>query len=577
MKDLYRPKSRPEFPRSYVPKSIDLGVWPSIEPLFLELEKRDLSTTAALEQWIADWGELGDVLSEEYSRRHIAHSRFTDDKRLEAAYKYYVENIIPQLKIHNKNLEDRFLASPARKKLPRARYKIYERNLAASADLFRKENVSLQTRASQLEIDYGKICGAMMVRFQGKKWTLQQMAVFLEETNRATREKAWRIIADRRFQDRSRIDGLFDRLLKLRRRIAENAGKPGYEEYAFQSYLRFDYTPMDCEEFGRSVERCAVPMNRALEERRARKLGLQQLRPWDYAVDVEGRPPLRPCEKSDEFVPLAIKMFKRVDPQLANYIRDMDRKGLFDLDSRKGKRPGGFMSDLAEVRLPFIFMNAAGLHRDLETILHEAGHAFHLYESRLLEISRYRSEVPMEFAEVASMSMELVAGEHYHVVYGEKDAARARRKTLEGILGVLPWIATIDGFQRWIYRNPGHTRAERTAQWLQLDRRFGMRPDWSGIEKYRQSSWQRQLHIFHYPFYYIEYGIAQLGALQVWANYKKDPKQAMAMYRHALSLGGSRPLPELFKAAGIRFDFSEKTIRPLMNLVSRELAELDEK
>ena len=357
------------------------------------------------------------------------------------------------------------------------------------------------------------------------------------------------------------------------RRWPANADCADYREYIFKSYRRFDYTPEDCEAFHAAVENHVMPLANAMAEERRKALDLDVLRPWDYGVDPLGREPLRPFESADELGAGCRRIFARLDPELESQFAGMLDGGELDLDSRKGKAPGGYQSSLDEQRRPFIFMNAAGLHRDVETLLHEAGHAFHAIAARHDPLVEYR-HAPIEFAEVASMTMELFGDDYLDEFYSADDAARAKRKHLEGVIGLLPWIARVDAFQHWIYTHPGHSRDERTAAWLELGQRFETPTDWTGYEAQRESSWQRQLHVFCYPFYYIEYGIAQLGALQIWDTYKQDPQLALGNYRSALALGGSKPLPQLFEAAGARLAFDADTITPLMDRVGEELAGL---
>jgi oligoendopeptidase F len=366
---------------------------------------------------------------------------------------------------------------------------------------------------------------------------------------------------------------MFEDLLKLREEIAANAGFPDYRAYAFRAHCRFDYTPEDCLRFHDAIERHVMPVLRELQAERRRHLNLPTLRPWDLAVDPLSRPPLRPFEQVDTLVHKTQQIFDRLDPDLAQGFRTLQDLGLLDLANRKGKAPGGYQATLAESRLPFIFMNAVGVHRDIETILHEAGHAFHTLATRPEELYAYRS-APIEFCEVASMSMELLGNEFLDTFYNPDDARRARRDHLEGVVKVFPWIATVDAFQHWIYTHPGHTRAERRAAWLSLLDRFGDDVDWRGYEEARAAWWHRQLHIFIHPFYYVEYGIAQLGALQVWSRARQDLASALRQYRAALALGGSKPLPELFAAAGCQFDFSVQTVQPLISQVRSELANL---
>ena len=446
-------------------------------------------------------------------------------------------------------------------------------------ELFRPENVALETEEAKLCQQYQKLSGSLTVNFRGEEKTLVQMGRYLEEPDRALRQEAWELVAKRRLQEAEKFEDIFDQLIELRERIARNAGFKNYRDYAFRRLGRFDYTPEDCARFHDAVAREVMPVVRELQAARRRQLGLDKLhpghlRPWDLAVDPQNRPPLKPFAEVGEMVSRTQKIFDRLDGELAGGFRQMQDLHLLDLDNRKGKAPGGYQSTLSESRLPFIFMNAVGQQRDVETILHEAGHAFHALATRDEDLHAYRNGPPIEFCEVASMSMELLGNEFIEEFYSAADASRARRVHLEGVVGVFPWIATVDEFQHWIYTHPGHSRAERAAAWLELMDRFGGDVDWSGYEAARAHLWHRQLHIFIHPFYYIEYGIAQLGALQVWANSKRDKVKALDDYKKSLALGGSRPLPELFAAAGCKFEFSAATIKPLIQLARSELAKL---
>ncbi len=520
-----------------------------------------------------DWGELNAALDEESSKRYIAMTCHTEDQAAEKAYLHFVEEVEPRRKPRQFKLEQLFLEHPLRSRLPATRYGVFDRLTEQRFKLFREENVPLETEEAKLGQRYQKLAGSLTVQFQGKEQTLVQMSRYLEEPDRGAREEAWKLVVERRLREAEKFDEIFDELLKLREQIAVNAGFANYRDYGFQARARFDYAPADCERFHEAIEREVMPVLRELQGARRRQLGLAALRPWDLAVDPLNLPPLRPFEQVEQMVAGAQRIFNRLDGGLAGDFQKMQDLRLLDLANRKGKAPGGYQSTLAEARVPFIFMNAVGVQRDLETILHEAGHAFHAWAARSEDLYAYR-EAPIEFCEVASMAMELLGNESIEEFYGAPDARRARRDHLEGIVEVFPWIATVDAFQHWIYSHPKHSRAERTAAWLGLLDRFGGEVDWSGYEPARASLWHRQLHIFLYPFYYVEYGIAQLGALQVWANSKRDRSAALADYKRALGLGGSRPLPELFAAAGCRFDFSVEAVRPLVSLLREELAKL---
>jgi len=566
------PRNR-EFPRTFVPDDIDLGDWAAVQPWVEELLERQLTSAADLEQWLLDLSELQSCVSEERARRYIAMTCDTEDEDAESRYLELVEHFMPAAKPWFHKLNEYYVASPYRVGLDVGRYAVLDRGTAMDIELYREQNIEPQTQASVLSQRYQKISGAMTVEFRGEELTLPQVGKFLEETDRGLRQGAWEAIWDRRLQDRETCDEIFDELVELRHRIALNADCSDYRDYTFKSYHRFDYTPESCERFHDAVERNVMPLVRALADQRCSALGLDRLRPWDFGVDPDGRPPLRPFEGGDELGQGARRIFARLDTELEAQFVSMIEGSELDLESRKGKAPGGYQSSLEEVRRPFIFMNAAGLHRDVETLLHEAGHAFHALAARHEPLVEYR-HAPIEFAEVASMTMELFGDDHLEEFYSAADARRAKRKHLEGVIELLPWIARVDAFQHWIYTHPQHTRDERTTAWLQLAQRFETSVDWTGHEEQRQAGWQRQLHIFCYPFYYIEYGIAQLGALQIWNAFKRDPARGLSDYRAALALGGSLPLPKLFEAAGAKLAFDETTIAPLMDRIGEELATL---
>ena len=557
----------------FIPATLDATQWSQLEPLYQKLLDRTLKCANCLQGLILDRSELDAAAAEAEANLYIAMTCHTDDADIKARFLKFVEEVDPNLKRVGFDLDRKIVESPHASALDQARYGTLLRSLKQEVKLFRAENVPLQTEVTKLDQQYSEINGAMTVQFDGTERTLPQMARFLEETDRARREASWRVVAERRLQDVTRIDAIYDEMLQLRAKMAANAGYPNFRDFQHDRLQRFDYTPAHCAAFHEAVEKTCVPLARRMHERRAKALGLTALRPWDLKVDVKGRSPLRPFEGADQMVERTSKVYHRMDSELAQMFDSMRGGGCLDLDSRKGKAPGGYQYQRQLSRVPFIFMNAAGMHRDLTTMVHEAGHAFHSLLSKNDPILAYRGS-PMEFAEVASMSQELLTLPYLEEFFSTADAERARRELLEGVISMLPWIAQIDAFQHWVYLNPGHSSAERTKAWLDLDARFGGALDWSGIEGSRAHMWQRQLHLFGMPFYYIEYGIAQLGALQLWLASKKSEKDALAAYKRALTLGGSKPLPELFAAAGLRFDFGPATVQSLMDAVGAELDRL---
>lgn len=578
----------------FVPASFDAADWSQIEPLLAELLERPVDSAAELERWLVDRSELEAALSEAQADLYINMTRHTEDQGAQQAYTSYIETIPPKLKPLAFALDRRLVELSERYPLDERRYEVILRDTRAEVELFREENIPIQTELAKLDQQYDQISGAMTVEFEGETKTLPQMARYFEDTDRGLRERAWRAVAERRLRDAEPIDATYDRMVELRHQMARNAGFASFVGYAFKAKLRFDYTPEDCLRFHEAIEKVIVPFNDRRSEERRRLLGVEALRPWDVAVDVKGRAPLRPFEGGRQLFERSQAAFTRLDPRLAELFatlgEGMDEGGaavskMLDLDTRRGKAPGGYQYMRDASRRPFIFMNAAGLHRDVETMVHEAGHAFHSLVTVDEPLLHYRHS-PIEFAEVASMAMELLTMPYWGGEGGfyasAEDHARAMREQIEGSLGLLPWVATIDAFQHWVYGNPQHTREDRTRAWLELDERFGFggrhRVSWEGLDpKIREKHWQKQGHLFGVPFYYVEYAIAQLGALQLWLKaIEEGEPAAVEEYLNGLRLGGSRPLPELFEAAGIRFDFSEDLLHRLVERAEAELVKLPE-
>lgn len=557
-----------------VPTDLDATTWDSLDPLYQALIDRDLKCAGCLEQLILDRSELDSTVSEAYSNLYIAMTCHTDDEEAKAAYLGFVENVQPNLLRTGFELDRKLAGSPFVSDLESPRYDVLVRDAKADVEIFRDENIPLQTEDTKLGQQYSETCGAMTVDFQGEERTLPQMARFMEETDRGVREAAWRGVAERRFADHEKLHEIFEQMVGLRDSIGKNAGFDSYRDYMFKAKHRFDYDPADCEAFHAACEDVCVPVLRKLNEERKAALGVDALRPWDLATDVKGRDPLRPFDGAEQLIDGTSRLFTRMSPDLGGLFDELRDGTSLDLDSRKGKAPGGYQMNRDRMRKPFIFMNASGMQGDLETMVHEAGHAFHSLLCKDDPVQPYR-HAPLEFAEVASMSMEFLAFPYLDEFYDDRaEADRARRGRLEDLVVLFPWIATIDAFQHWIYTHPAHTRDERTATWLELSDRFGAAVSWDGLEHLRAVGWQRQLHLYEVPFYYIEYGIAQLGALGLWLHSLEDESRAIDLYRSSMALGGSRPLPELFGAADLPFDFGTDTMRRLMDRVQAELERL---
>ncbi|WP_298770880.1 M3 family oligoendopeptidase [uncultured Fibrobacter sp.] len=558
--------------REFVPNDFDVDNVKEVTRLFSTLLNEEiLNSPAALRQWILKWSELGSVLAEVSSRRYVAMTVNTKDEAAAQAYENFVSNIDPIISEFDDKLNRKLMAHPAKDQL-KDEFGVWFRSVQVSLDLFSPDNIPLETEETIAIQAYQKITGGMSVDFDGGIKTMQQMSAYLEKTDRELREKAFRTMWDRRLQDKDALDISFDKLFGIRNKIAKNAGCKNFIDYIFLAKRRFDYSPADCRNFHESVEKIVLPLLKDIYKKRAKKMGLAKLQPWDLAVDPLNRAPLKPYKSGDELIEKVDQIFESIHPQAGKWAREMQAKKLIDPDSRLGKAPGGYQIGFDESRLPFIFMNSAETDRDIYTLLHESGHSFHQYALAKQPILAYR-DVPSEFAEVASMSMELIGMSNLKPFYGN-DGDSIRRSVegeLEDVIWLFPWVASIDSFQHELYSHPNHTAKDREEIWSKIMDRYDAGVDYSGFEAVRRNLWQKQLHLFECPFYYIEYGIAQLGALQVWANFKKAPKKAIDDLFYAESLGDSRPLPELFAAANIKFDFTAKTIEPLMQVVWDEL------
>ncbi len=561
--------------RKYVPGNLVVENWEAIESFFKELLEREIKSEKDLEKWLADMNELDAVINEDFSWRQIRMTCDTTDKRLEESFNFFCMEIHPKIQPYADALNKKLVNSPFTKKLDVDTYFTYLRTVKKNIDLFRENNIQLQAELAVLQQKYGVITGKMTVEVNGKEYTLQQAAKFLESHDRDLRETVYRKINGRRLQDKEELNTLFSTLIEKRQKVAENAGFQTYRDYKFKELGRFDYTKEDCFRFHDSVRNYVLPLVDKIYDNKKRKLALDNLRPWDVEAEPEGTQPLTPFKTGSELLQKSIECFTQIRPFFGECLKQMNAMKHLDLESRQGKAPGGYNCPLAESGAPFIFMNAAGQMQDVTTMVHEGGHAVHSFLTHDLSLNAFK-EYPMEIAEVASMAMELFSMDHWDVFFENKDdLRRAKEHQLERTMIIFPWIAVIDKFQHWIYENPKHTIEERTNQWLSILNDFSDNIiDYSGLENYRANGWQKQLHLFEVPFYYIEYGIAQLGAIGMWMQYKKNPEQALDNYMKALSLGGTKTLPELYKAAGLTFDFSAENIKVLMDFVNDEMVRI---
>jgi oligoendopeptidase F len=558
---------------TYLPSDLIINSWNDLHAFFEELSNRELNDVRELRKWLNDRSELEAVVQEDLGWRYIRQTCDTVSEEKRAALNFFIQEIEPHLAEYADLFNRKLLSSDHLEELSQdSTFAVYIRGVRKEAELFRKENIPLFTEIQTLASDYGRITGAMSVEIDGKTLTFQQAANLLKSEDREVRLNVYEKINTRRKQDQEALDTLFDQLLALRHQVALNTGYRNFSEYMFDAMGRFDYTAEQCFNFHQSVEEFVVPLVEEWEEARRVKLGLDVLSPWDLEVDADKKEPLEPFTDSRDLIEKTIACFAKVKSSYGDVIRLMDTKGHLDLDSRLGKAPGGYNYPLYASALPFIFMNAAGSIRDMITMMHEGGHALHSWVSKDLELTGFKS-TPSEIAEVASMAMELISMEHWDVFFeNEEQLNRARRYQTEKIISILPWIATVDAFQHWIYENPAHTRTERNETWKKIHRRFaGNIIDRNSYPEFEETAWHKQLHIYEVPFYYIEYGIAQLGAIGVWRNYKSNPQKALSDYEQALALGYTKTLPELYEIAGVKFDFSAENVKALLEFVRNEI------
>lgn len=562
--------------RNFIPKDFIFNDWNSLQPWFEKLEETEILSAAELRKWLHNWDELSSLLEENMAWRYIHMTCYTTDDKARESYDEYLHNILPNQTLWNEKLQKKYQTCSFRNELTEPEFRILDKSLLNALELFREENIPIQTELFSKAQEFGVISGNMSIELDGQTLTLQQAGVYLEKTDRPLREKVWRKISERRAQDQENLHLLLDELIRLRTLEAKNAGFPSYTEYKFRQMGRFDYSIEDCFSFHTAVENIIKPVYLKLAAERKEKLGLSTLRPWDLNVDIYGDQPLKPFVDGKELTEKSIEVFSRIRPDLADMIRTMEKMNHLDLESRPGKAPGGYNHPLAESGVPFIFMNAAGTHDDMTTMMHEAGHAFHSFLTHTLELNDFKN-TPSEIAELASMSMELISSRYWSVFYPDaEELRRARLDHLGQALSILAWVATIDAFQHWLYAHPGHSHTERETAWLDCYHRFqGNAIDWTDLNNAQKLMWQKQMHIFEVPFYYIEYGLAQLGALGVWKNYLEDPDKALDQYLSALKLGYTRSIPEVYETAGIKFDFSEDHIKNIIAFGMSELQKLN--
>ncbi len=561
--------------RNFLPGDLTIDSWATLEPYFEELLRRDVAGPEDLRQWVHDLSELEAVLSEETGWRYIRMVIDTQNEEARKEFEFLVTEIDPKVAPYNDRFNRKLLNAADLSSLTDEGFAIYLRAMRKQVEMFREENIPLNTAMQQLQQKYGAITGGMSVEHNGQILTLQMAGNLLKETDRELRQTIHEKLTAERLSKADELDALFNELVSLRHTIARNADYANFRDYKLDALGRFDYGVKECIEFHGAIAEVCVPLVNEIDRHRKAKLNLDALRPWDMDVDPDGLKGLQPFDNEQQLIDRTVECFTRIRPRYGEYLRTMQAMGHLDLGSRLGKAPGGFNYPLYETGVPFIFMNSVGSVRDLVTMVHEGGHAVHSFLSRDLGLTAFKS-LPSEVAELASMGMELISLDHWDVFFAdEQEMKRAKKEHLAKIFSILPWVATVDSFQHWVYEHPDHTIEQRDAQWTALMTKFGSSiVDNTGQERAVAKLWQKQLHIYEVPFYYIEYAIAQLGAIAVWRNYRENPERALDQYEQALSLGYTRTIGEIYTAAGIRFDFSRPYVSELMQFVWQEYTAL---
>ena len=561
--------------RDYLPEKIEVSDWQVVESYFHELLSRKIQSVEELKIWLRNRSEIEAFLQEELGWRYIRMSCDTANEEYSTAFNFFVGEIQPKIAPLSHQLDQFLLSNAFLSQLNGRPYEILLRQVKKRVEIFRETNVPLFAELQQKEQEFSSISGAMSIDWEGQEITLQQASNFLEQDDRNKREQVYKKIMARRAMDANRLDDLMNDLLRSRNEIAANADFKDFRDFMFASLGRFDYDANDCIQFHEAVEKFLVPINERIDAHHRKELNLDVLKPWDVSAAVKGKIPLQPFSSTEDAMTKTIACFHEIDPFLGSCMSQMKKANRIDLDSRKGKAPGGYNYPLYETGLPFIFMNSTNSLRDMVTLVHEGGHAVQSIVDRPLELVDFKN-LPSEIAELASMSMELISMEHWHHYFEtEQELKMAKRKHLEDVLKGLPWIACVDAFQHWIYTNPNHSVEERTDAWSKTYERFASKSvDWSGVESVKKLLWQKQLHIYEVPFYYIEYGFAQLGAIAMWRNYRLNPSQTINQYLDALKMGYTASIAEVYERAGVRFDFSEDYIRELAGFVNEEWEKL---
>lgn len=562
--------------RIFVAEDLKINSYEDVKVYFDELLNEHIDSAEKFKNWLLKSSELEAVLEEDMAWRYIKMTINTNDEAAANAYTIFVNEINPPIAEASNQLNLKLVACEFKNDLTSVADKIFLKKIESAIEIYREENIPLFSKTQNLAQEYSTIIGSQTINYNGQDLTAPQAAKYLKNPDRAIRKEVFDLLFVRKNEDNEKLEKIFDELVATRNQIALNAGFKNFRDYKFKEMCRFDYTVQDCFSFHDSIEQHIVPIYKKIQTDKLKKFGFEKFKPYDLSADPDGKEPLKPFETGTELTAKTISVFEKMDPYFADCIDTMNKMGHLDLESKKGKAPGGYNYPLYEIGVPFIFMNAAGSDRDVITMVHEGGHAIHSFLTKDLALTSYKS-FPSEVAELASMSMELLSMKYWEIFYSNADdLTRAKKEHLESIIMVLPWIATIDAFQHWIYENPKHTRDERKNKWLEISKRFGTGlTDWTGYESARDYSWHKQLHLFEVPFYYIEYGFAQLGALGVWKNALENETTAIHKYKAGLSLGYTEDIKSIYQTAGVSFDFSPENIKQLANVTLKYLENLN--
>lgn len=558
-------------PEAIAPPQLDLSSWQSVEPVFKQLVNQPIGSVSELKKWLANLSEVEAELSEEIGWRYIGMTCNTADEAARNAFNFLVSEIEPKVAPYIDLLNRKLVDCPFVAEIDDPGFEVMLRKVRRGIELFRAENIAVSTDITTRQQEFGAISGALTIEHDGKQITLQKAQLLLKENDRDFRKAIYLKIKSSKANATQQLDRLLTDLIELRTQQARNAGFENFRDYQHSALSRFDYSVQDVLNFHQAIRTECSPLISDADQRRKLALKVNELKPWDLDVDPNGAAALRPFETANELLNRTIACFSAIRPYYGECIKTMADMGRLDLASRIGKAPGGYQYPLYRSGVPFIFMNAVGTVRDLITMVHEGGHALHSFLSRDLQLTAYKS-LPSEVAELASMSMELLSFDQWHHFFANPDdARRAKREHLDKVISVLPWVATIDKFQHWLYTNPNHTSTQRYEAWVEIHSEFGSNVvDWTGLELERATLWHKQMHIFEVPFYYIEYAMAQLGAIAIWRNYHSDPVGTLNRYEAALALGYTRPIGEIYATAGIRFDFSQQYVSGLMAFVKEQ-------